>query len=52
MPEKMLNIANVLLEWNNSHSVAGFFVYIQAYSSISRLKKTHALLPGELAEHP
>ena len=41
----MLNVANILLEWNNFHSVAGFFACIQAYSAITWLKKTHALLP-------
>ena len=41
---EMLNVANVLREWNNFHSVAGFFACIQAYSAISWPKKTHALL--------
>ena len=45
VPSKMLNVANVLHKWNNFHSVAGFLVCIQAYSAISRLKKTHPLLP-------
>ena len=44
MFSKMVIIANILLEWNNFHSVTGFFVSIQAYSVISRPKKTHALL--------
>ena len=41
---EMLNVANVLREWNNFHSVAGFFACIQAYSATSRPKKPHALL--------
>ena len=41
----MLNSANVLLEWNNFHSLAGFFACIRAYSAISLPKKTHARLP-------
>ena len=44
MLSKMLKVANALFEWNNFHSVTGFFVSIQAYSVISRPKKTHALL--------
>ena len=44
MLSEMLNVANVLREWNNFHSVAGFFACIQAYSAISGPKKTHALL--------
>ena len=45
---KMLNDANVLLEWNNFHSVSGFFVCTEAYSSITQLRKTQALLPESL----
>ena len=44
MLSEMLNVANVLREWNNFHSVAGFFACIRAYSAISWPKKTHALL--------
>ena len=40
----MLNVANVLREWNNFYSIAGFFACIQAYSATSRPKKPHALL--------
>ena len=40
----MLNVANVLHEWNNFHSASGFFACIRAYSAISCPKKTHALL--------
>ena len=41
----MLNVANVLREWNNFYSIAGFFACIQAYSAISWPKKPHARLP-------
>ena len=44
MLSKMLKVANALFKWNNFHAVTGFFVNIQAYSVISRPKKTHALL--------
>ena len=44
MFSEMLHVANVLREWNNFHSVAGFFACIRAYSAISWPKKTHALL--------
>ena len=44
MLAKVLNVANVLHKRNN-FSDSGFFVSIQAYSSISRLKQTNALLP-------
>ena len=41
---EMLHVANVLREWNNFHSVAGFFACIRAYSAISWPNKTHTLL--------
>ena len=46
---EMLNVANVLREWNNFHSVAGFFACTQEFSAITWLKKT-GTAAGELAE--
>ena len=40
----MHNVAYVLRQWNNFHSVAGFFVCIQAHPAIPLLRKTQALL--------
>ena len=39
MLSKMLKVANALFEWNNFHSVTGFFVSIQAFSATSGSRK-------------
>ncbi|EDR21690.1 ras guanine nucleotide exchange factor, slime mold, putative [Entamoeba dispar SAW760] len=45
MMTKLINVAEVLFNMNNFHSLAGIYVGIEGYSSISRLKKTRAELP-------
>ncbi|KAL7713954.1 Ras guanine nucleotide exchange factor [Entamoeba marina] len=43
--EKLINVADVLMKMNNFQSLAGLFVGLDAFSAVSRLKKTRALLP-------
>lgn len=44
MMNKMISIADKLLQLQNFHALAGFYVSLEAYSPINRLHKTKALL--------